>query len=418
MPDRVATHAPPTARGTRFTLEHAPHLVFFVVVGTAVVRLVRLPSPLCWDMVVVSGLLALVYTAGLAAWNRLGTVHRGAWVLALLSLWGVLTLLAPPPLTAAYAWCGVPLACAALRGLGRRAAVVAVAAITVALGGQLVRTAGWFDPELVLIPVAAVWGTVALYRAQQRDVAERQRLVEELRGTRGVLAEEQRRAGVLAERTRIARDLHDTLAQELAGSLMLLQAAERDWERRPDVARTRVRAVADGLDANLAETRRIILGLTPAAVAEAGLEGSLRLLCAQAGGDGFAERVRFRSLGDSRPALDERAAATLFRVAQSTLANVREHAHAVDVLVTLRHRADRIELEVCDDGAGFDPADGRAAARPTRGFGLPAARARLRECGGDLRVTSAPGRGTRVRAVVPARPVVPARARITSAAAG
>ncbi|MGW3134194.1 sensor histidine kinase [Streptomyces sp. NPDC001076] len=405
MTDRAPAH------GARRALEHAPHYVFFLVVGAAVVRLVDLNSPLCWHMVGVSGLLAVLYGAGLGLWSRLGPAVRLGWITTLIGLWGVLVFLAPAPLTSAYAWCGVPLACAALRALGRRAALVAVGAISVVLGWRLVGSTGRLDLEMALIPVAAVWGTVALYRAQQRDAAERQRLLEELRSTRDILAEQQRRAGVLAERTRIARDLHDTLAQELAGSLMLLQAAERDWERRPDAARTRVRAVADGLDGNLAETRRIIHDLTPSAVAEAGLEGSLRLLCAQVEQEGTAARVRFRSAGEPRPVLDEQAAATLFRVAQGTLANVREHARAVNVLVTLHHEADRIELDVQDDGVGFEPTG--TTARKTRGFGLPAARARLRECGGDLRVASAPGRGTRVRAVLPAT-----SPRLTSATAG
>lgn len=406
MTDRAPVH------GTRHALEHAPHFVFFLVVGAAAVRLVDLNSPLCWHIVGISGLLAVVYGVGLGLWSRLGPALRLAWVTTLLGLWGFLVFLTPAPLTWAYAWCGVPLACAALRAVGERAARVAVAAISVVLGWRLVGSTGRLDVEMALIPVAAVWGTVALYRTQQRDAAERQRLLDELRSTRDILAEQQRQAGVLAERTRIARDLHDTLAQELAGSLMLLQAAERDWDRRPDTARTRVRAVADGLDGNLAETRRIIHDLTPSAVAEAGLEGSLRLLCARAEQEGSAAQVRFRAAGEPRPVLDEQAAATLFRVAQGTLANVREHARAVNVLVTLHHEADRIELDVRDDGVGFDPAGAGAAARPTRGFGLPAARARLRECGGDLRVTSAPGRGTRVRAVLPA-----AAPRLTSATA-
>lgn len=383
-------------------MAHFSHLTFFVVVGAGLVRLVQLRIGLCWDIVTVSGLLALVYAGGLAAGDRLGRYGRPGWVATLVALWTVLVLLAPASLTAAYVWCAVPLACAALRALGRRAAGVAVAVLTVVLAGQLIRSVGQFDPEIVLIPVAAVWGTVALYRTLQRDAAERLRLVEELRGTRDVLARQQREAGVLAERARIARDLHDTLAQELAGGVMLLQAAERDWDARPDVARTRVRAVADGLHANLAETRRIIRDLTPSAVDEAGLEGALRLLCARAQAEGAVARVRFRSLGAPRPALDGQAAATLFRVAQSTLANVREHARAVNVLVTLHGHADRVELEVRDDGAGFDVGRGGTAAVPGRGLGLPAARARLRECGGDLEVGSAPRRGTWVRATVPA----------------
>ncbi len=211
---------------------------------------------------------------------------------------------------------------------------------------------------------------------------------------------------MLAERTRIARDLHDTLAQELAGGLMLLQAADRDWDDRPDVARTRVRAVADGLGTNLTETRRMIKDLTPAIVAETGLEGALRVLCARSQADGTAARVRFQAVGDPQPVLDEHAATTLFRVAQSTLANVREHAHAVNVRVTLSRQPDHVDLEVSDDGVGFDPAEAfaRTARGPGRGFGLPAARARLRESGGDLDISGAPGRGTRVRATVSARP--------------
>ncbi|MDT3399558.1 sensor histidine kinase [Streptomyces sp. B1866] len=400
----MSDRAPLTARGGRLTLEHVSHLVFFLVVGAGLVRLARLDgNPWCWTTVTLSGLLALVYASGLTWWDRLGAPGRRTWITALLLLWTALVFLAPPPLEAAYVWCAVPLACAALRALGARAAAATVAAITAVLAAALVHATDRFDAEVVLLPVAAVWGTVSLYRAQQRDATVRQRLVEELRDTQDTLARQQRQAGVLAERARIARDLHDTLAQELSGSLMLLQAAERDWEQRPDVARTRVRAVTDGLGANLAETRRIIRDLTPSAVAEAGLEDALRLLCARTQAEGT--RVRFSSVGAHRPALDDRAAATVFRVAQSALANVREHARAANVLVTLRRHDDHVELDVTDDGAGFDPAPAFAAApRADRGFGLPAARARLRECGGELDVRSAPGRGTTLRATVSARP--------------
>ena len=420
----MSDRAPLTARGSRPTLAHVSHLAFFLVVGAGFVRLARLDDPLCPYIVTLSGALALAYAGGLAWWDRLGPLGRRSWIPVLLLLWTGLALLAPAPLTTAYVWCAVPLACVALRVLGLRASVVTVAVITAVLVGALVRSTGGVQPEAVLVPVAAVWGTTALYRAQQRDAAARQRLVEELRDTRDTLARQQRQAGVLAERTRIARDLHDTLAQELAGSLMLLQAAERDWEARPDVARTRVRAVADGLGANLTETRRIIRDLTPSAVAEAGLEGALRLLCARSGVEGGAARVRFRSVGAHRPVLDDHTATTLFRVAQNTLANVREHARARDVLVTFRRYGDRVELEVSDDGLGFDPvavfAAFTAGVHADRGFGLPAARARLRECGGELDVSSVPGRGTRIRATVYARPRLQAAAPVapvTAAAA-
>lgn len=405
MSDRAPVRSLARAvRGSRPTPALLAHTTFFVVLAAGLIRLVELNIALCWEIVTLSGVLALVYTGGLAAGERLGRAGGHLWVGALLTLWSGLVLRSPASLTAAYAWGAIPLACAALRALGRREAGVAVAILTVVLAGQLVRSTGGFDPEIVLIPVAAVWGTVALYRSQQRDAAERLRLVEELRGTRDVLARQQRRAGVLAERARIARDLHDTLAQELAGGVMLLQAAERDWDARADVARTRVRAVADGLHTTLAETRRIIRDLTPSAVDEAGLEGALRLLCARAEAEGAAARVRFRTADGHGTVFDGQAAATLFRVAQSALANVREHARAVNVQVTLRAGVDRVELEVRDDGAGFEPGRLTGPSPAGRGLGLPAARARLRECGGDLDIGSAPGRGTCVRATVPTAP--------------
>lgn len=401
MPDR----APPTVRAGRPTLEGASHFAFFLVVGASLVRLARLDSPLCWYIVSVSALLALAYAGGLVLQDRLGPLGRRSWIPLVVLLWSVLVFLAPASMTPAYVWCAVPLACTALSALGRRSSMTAVAVITVVLVVALIRANSWFAIEVVLIPVAAVWGTVALYRAQQRDVAVRQRLVEELRDTRDVLARQQRQAGVLAERTRIARDLHDTLAQDLSGGLMLLQAAERDWEKRPDVARTRVRAAADGLDANLAETRRILRDLSPSDVAETGLDGALRLLCTRTSEGGATALVRFRSVGEHQPVLDEQAAAALFRVAQSSLANVREHARAVNVLVTLRRRPNQVDLEVSDDGIGFDPAEILVtAARTGRGLGLPAARARLREYGGDLDVRSTPGRGTTIRATVSVQP--------------
>lgn len=408
MPDRVPVRTPLRVRGGRLTLEHVSHLAFLVIVASALLQLARLNSELCWYIATVSGLLALVYTGGVMRWDRLGTVGRATWIPLLLALWGLLLHLVPAALTSAFVWCALPLACAAQRVLGRRAATAALALITVVLVTALAGAEGRFVIDTVLVPVAAVWGTVALYRVQQRDAEVRRRLVEELRDTRDLVARQQRQAGVLAERTRIARDLHDTLAQELAGGLMLLQAAERDWEGRPDMARTRVRAAADGLSTNLTETRRMIGDLTPSAVAETGLEGALRVLCAHSQADGTAARVRFRSVGDPQPVLDEDAATTLFRVAQSTLANVREHAHAVNVRVTLSRQPDRVCLEVVDDGVGFDPAEvfARTSQRPGRGFGLPATRARLREYGGELHVSGAPGRGTRIRATLcaPSRP--------------
>ncbi|MFF8190972.1 hypothetical protein ACF05L_08805 [Streptomyces bobili] len=88
---------------------------------------------------------------------------------------------------------------------------------------------------------------------------------------------------------------------------------------------------------------------------EAGLEGALRLLCARAQAEGAAARVRFRPVGAAGPALDGQATAALFRVAQSSLAKVREHARTLNVQVTLRREPDRVELEVAPADSGSPP---------------------------------------------------------------
>ncbi|MEU6357199.1 sensor histidine kinase, partial [Streptomyces sp. NPDC047072] len=212
-----------------------------------------------------------------------------------------------------------------------------------------------------------------------------------------VLARQQREAGRLAERARIARDLHDTLAQEIAGSRMLLQAAERDWDRRPEAARRQVGAVTEALGEHLAQTRGIIHDLTPPVLARDGLESALRDLCARADTTAGTPRVSFRTEHDACPLPTEQAVA-LLRVTQGLLANACEHARADHVQVTLVYDdPGSTSVEVRDDGTGFDPAAVRASG-DSRGFGLGAARERLVALGGSLTVDSAPGRGTRVRA--------------------
>ncbi|MET9685419.1 sensor histidine kinase [Streptomyces coeruleorubidus] len=368
-----------------------PDLLFLAVVVGGVVRLVDLNSALCWKLVPLITLLAAGYVGGLALWDRLGRRVRPLWLGALLTLWCWISWEMPAPTASAYAWLALPLAILALRMFTGRTAVAVVGVITVLLVLQIARTFGTLHSELVVPPAAALWVTVALYHAQQR-------LLGELRRTRAELARGQREAGRLAERARIARDLHDTLAQELAGSRMLLQAADRDFDRRPDLARTQVRAVVDALGANLAETRTIISDLTPPALEHDDLSTALRTLCAR--DTATPSRVVFRTEGEPGDLPRDRAAA-LLRVAQGLLANACEHARARHVWVTLDFRDDTtVTVEVRDDGVGFDPT--ATTANPCdRGRGLPAGRERLDALGGSLTVRSAPGCGTLARASLP-----------------
>ncbi|WP_328835799.1 sensor histidine kinase [Streptomyces europaeiscabiei] len=368
-----------------------PDLLFLTVVVGGVVRLVDLNSALCWELVPLIMLLAVGYVGGLALWDRLGRWGRPLWLGTLLTLWCWISWEMPAQVATAYTWLALPLAILALRMFTGRTAAAVVGVITVLLVLLIARTSGTLHPELVVPPAAALWATVALYRTQQR-------LLSELRSTRAELARGQREAGRLAERARIARDLHDTLAQELAGSRMLLQAADRDWDRRPDLARTQVRTVVDALGANLAETRTIISDLTPPALEHDDLSTALRTLCAR--NPATPSRVVFRTHGEPGDLSADRAAA-LLRVAQGLLANACEHARARHVWVTLDHRDDTaVTVEVRDDGVGFDMRATTAKPRD-RGLGLTAGRERLGALGGSLTVRSAPGRGTLARASLP-----------------
>ncbi|WP_226967188.1 sensor histidine kinase [Streptomyces phaeolivaceus] len=386
-----AIAAPAFVRRGSLSLRRLPDLVFLTVVVGGVLRLVDVNSTLCWELVPLITLLSGGYVGGLALWDRLGSRGRPLWLAALLALWCAISWGMPASVATAYTWLALPLAILALRMFTGPAAVAAVGGITVLLVVVIARTSAPLHPELVVPPTAALWATVALYRAQQR-------LLGELRRTRAELARGQREAGRLAERARIARDLHDTLAQELAGSRMLLQAADRDWDRRPDLARTQVRTVVDALGAHLAETRTIIGDLTPPALEHGDLTTALRALCAR--DTTTPTRVLFRTEGEPGDLSRDRAAA-LLRVAQGLLANAREHARARHVWVTLDHR-DRatVRVEVRDDGVGFD-AGRTTARRGDRGLGLAAGRDRLRALGGSLTVRSAPGRGTLARASLP-----------------
>ncbi|TMQ92014.1 sensor histidine kinase [Actinomadura soli] len=327
------------------------------------------------------GVLGAGYAVGAVLWDVLGHRGRLAWLAAVVVCWLALVAAAP-----SFAWCAVPLFFAALRLLSPRAALAAVVVITGAVIFAGLLLADRVDPSLVLAPVAVAAMAAVIF-------LELQRLIGELVRTRGELADTQRAAGVLEERERLSREIHDTLAQGLTSMGILLQAADRQWDTAPGDARRHLRQAA--VAANLDEARHFVRALAPPALASASLPAALGEL---AGGEGTGPRVRFRTEGAEYP-VDVDAQAALLRVAQGAVANAREHAGAATVMVTLTYLDDAVSLDVADDGSGFDP--GAAASARGRGYGLRAMRDRLAEVGGTLAVESAPGAGTVVAATVP-----------------
>ncbi|TNM38322.1 sensor histidine kinase [Nocardioides albidus] len=330
-----------------------------------------------------------------------------AWVSGMVVLWGALTALAP-----SFAWCAVPVAFAVLQVLPFAWAVGTVVLMTVHLTLAWQRIISGFDPVQVAGPIGIALVTVLAYRALDNESRARQDLVDRLVEAQAELAEEQHRTGALAERTRLSREIHDSVGQGLSSINLLLQAAEQAWDSQPATARGHVRTAAatarDGLD----EVRRVVRDLAPADLAGdvtgTALPDALRRAADQWAQAAPGMRVEVRV--DGAPAVvPPDVAAALVRSARGALANVREHAQAQRVALTLTYHLDEVVLDVRDDGRGFEPAHVRASG--TRGRGLAGIRDRARALGGRADVESAPGEGTTVsiRFPVPA-PTAPPHA--------
>ncbi|MEU6101582.1 sensor histidine kinase [Streptomyces flaveolus] len=379
------------------------HVAFFLLLGGALARfLLRHPGePRTPWIIALSLALAALHLLGpvLSGAGARPTRRSLAWLGAVVAVWMVLVVLAP-----SFSWCAVPLFYTGLRTLPARAALVLVTVLTVFVVAAQLRLAGRFDPNLLLAPPAVAAIATAVFLHTERQGARQRALIDDLIRTRRELAAAERREGTLAERQRLSMEIHDTLAQGLSSQRMLLQAAERVWESDPGKARTHVRGAASVAEHNLAEARRFVHDLAPADLARGGgLVAALGALAERESGDHLTVRVHVDD-GGRAPLLPDRVQSALLRIAQGALANVREHAGASTVALTLTLLEDQAVLDVTDDGHGFDPAALPGAPSGVRGHGLPAMRARLRGLGGTLTVESAPGEGTVVSAAVPLDP--------------
>lgn len=225
---------------------------------------------------------------------------------------------------------------------------------------------------------------------------------EENAGLHAQLLVQAREAGITDERQRIAREIHDTLAQGLAGIVTQIQAAQRSADQADDLRRhldTAARLARD----SLAEARRTVTAIRPEALEKARLPEALAEIAEQWSGLNGV-RAEFTTTGDARP-LHPAVETALLRTTQEALANVAKHASASRVGLTLSYMEDVVTLDVRDDGVGFDPATTAACDEAESGFGLTAMRQRMRRLTGRLHVESEPGGGTAISASVPAVPV-------------
>lgn len=221
--------------------------------------------------------------------------------------------------------------------------------------------------------------------------------------TNAQLITQLRENATLEERTRLAREIHDTIAQELTGIVVQLSAAKGIYESEPAKAGPHLELARKMAREALAEARRSVWNLRTPTLERATLAEALATLASHSSGE--ATRITFEQRGQPW-SIPYSAESALLRVAQESLANVAKHAQASAAQITLDYRDDGLSLCISDDGVGIDAARHRARPTPSisGGFGIIGMRERLEALGGRLDVTSQ--QGTQVCAWLPrqARP--------------
>lgn len=350
--------------------------------------------------------MAVVVVGVYAVGNRLSAVSRsrtaaGLWLAVLLACWLGLLVLTPDAIYLAFPWFFLLLHLLP-RPVGLAAVSFTAAAAIVGFGWHQ-KT---FTAAMVIGPIlgagvviATVWG----YQALQVESEQRRRLIEQLRQTRAELVAAERESGMLGERERLAREIHDTLAQGLSSIQLLLLAAGRSLQSgatqesgaAAERAGTLVEQARQTAQDNLTEARRFVQALAPAALDESSLASALQRLC-ETTSQSAGIPITFHQEG-APPPLPTPVEAALLRIAQSALGNTTQHAQATRARVTLTGMDTAVSLDVVDDGVGFELA-GVLDAGPGSdgGFGLISMRSRAAELGGTMTVESEPGQGTAV----------------------
>ena len=357
---------------------------------------------------------AIISGVAILAWHTAGTILPSKtrsrslavwWLLGFAAIW--ITAVA---VSAEFVWLAFLLWLLAghllsLRwGLLFSGFVLAVVIVAPILHHGTTSYANIFGP---LIGGIFAFGISRGYLQLLRDAAERERLVVSLTRAQAETAElqdelalAQRHSGAIAERARISRDIHDTIAQALS-SIRLLAHAGAGRTEDPDAARTLAQVETLAGD-SLADVRRIVAALAPAELDDDALAAALqRMLDRIRDENGLQGELH---VDDSTPILPTEVEVALLRTAQSALANVRLHARASRVVMSLIDADDTVRLDVIDDGTGFDQPAWEQDADAGSSYGLRFMRARLRELGGGLDIESTPGEGTALSIHLPIRP--------------
>ncbi|WP_326566519.1 sensor histidine kinase [Amycolatopsis rhabdoformis] len=259
---------------------------------------------------------------------------------------------------------------------------------------------GWENPSLpILLPMTAILVVFSVLAGKfTSDVIKqssaRAELIAQLEDSQAEVSRLSREAGTAAERERLAREIHDTLAQGFTSIVTLAQAIESELDTDPAAARRHLALASRTARENLAEARAMVAALAPSDLAAGTLTDAVRR-AAERLADEAGLRVEYE-VDDQLPPLATATEVVLLRGAQEALANVRKHAGAESVLVRLSAVDGAVRLRVRDDGCGFSPE------APTEGFGLRGMRSRVEQVGGRLSLSGGAGGGTELELEVPA----------------
>lgn len=374
---------------------------------------------------------------------------RGGWAFAavtVVSVWGAALADRNAPLAQIYAIPELFIALAYRRALAAAAVMNFGLVVVQALGGEPTpdNLSKWAVAAVATVVLTGLFGKPIDLLAETN--MRNQELVEQLQARNAQIARLSHLEGTARERERIAREMHDTIAQGLASILALARAAAAEVAQAGGAGANRqasrhlamiVELAQEGLD----DTRRMIADASPRALDGRGLAEAVGRAADRLEREGIAVA---RSLDSTLPPLPQPARVAILRIAQEAIANVARHSRAVNVAVSLRSVAGAVVLEVRDDGVGFDPAtagavdaeggssssqaalrsrpesvdEGRAGLARVRrvwqrgrlgrapegddsGFGIPDMRGRAADLGGSVSIDSSPGSGTRVLARIP-----------------
>jgi PAS domain S-box-containing protein len=208
------------------------------------------------------------------------------------------------------------------------------------------------------------------------------------------VAEQERQAAILKERARLARDVHDTLAQGFTGVILQMEAAEEAlFDENPDAAVQRVRRAREIARESLGEARRSVHALRPQALDKSGFAEALQSMLKNTTA-GTSLRTSFCSEGEPM-ILPANVEETMLRIGQEALSNALKHAHPTEFHIRLCFKSDAVRLEFFDNGKGF------VVGQTNGGVGLLGMKERAEQIGATLTISSEPGKGTKIIAVSP-----------------